>query len=164
MLTTLSTGPTPASNTGVASTSPARRRVARAQVHRWIDHTSEVELEIEADTEAEIFGDALLAFRELLHEESERPAHERRSFEATGEDRAALLADFIEELVYLAETQGFIPLAAEAVELVDGRLRATLCGSLGDPAHVVKAVTYHRLAFEPVGNGGGYRARVVLDV
>jgi len=37
-----------------------------------------------------------------------------------------------------------------------------VAGVLGEPPPLVKAVTYHRLAFEP--SGERYVARVVLDV
>jgi len=35
-------------------------------------------------------------------------------------------------------------------------------GHRGTPPHLIKAVTLHRLVFEP--DDGGWRARVVLDV
>ena len=51
-----------------------------------------------------------------------------------------------------------LELRVQRLELDDGGLRA----HRGDPRHVVKGVTYHRLTFEPTD--GGYRATVVLDV
>jgi SHS2 domain-containing protein len=47
-------------------------------------------------------------------------------------------------------------------DLSDGVLRASVSGRMGDPRHLVKAVTLHRLLFAPEGKG--WRARVVLDV
>jgi SHS2 domain-containing protein len=41
-------------------------------------------------------------------------------------------------------------------------VEATVAGFLNEPPPLVKAVTYHRLAFAQAGDG--YRARVVLDV
>jgi SHS2 domain-containing protein len=72
-----------------------------------------------------------------------------------------LLADWIEELAFLAETSGLYPRDA-ALDVRDGRLEATVRGTTGDPPHVVKAVTYHRLALEP--RDDGWHATVVLDV
>jgi SHS2 domain-containing protein len=48
------------------------------------------------------------------------------------------------------------------VNLGPAHLNATVAGVLGEPPPLVKAVTYHRLAFEPCGQR--YLARVVLDV
>jgi SHS2 domain-containing protein len=129
-------------------------------VYRWVDHTAELELAIEAPTERAVFADALAALAELLAVEGE--ASERRTIAVSAADRPALLAAWLEELVFLAETEGFAAAGLEALELSPTGLRATVVGRLGHPPPLVKAVTYHRLAFEPAD--GGYRARVVLDV
>ena len=129
-------------------------------MYRWIDHTAEVELEIAADSEREVLADALAALADLLDARGE--GDELRSVELHAADRPALLAAWLEELVFLAETEGFEPLGLESLELGDDRLRATVRGRLGAPPHLVKAVTYHRLAFAPADSG--YSASVVLDV
>jgi SHS2 domain-containing protein len=55
-----------------------------------------------------------------------------------------------------------VPERVSAIELDGNRLTAELLGVRGDPPHLVKAATYHRLALEP--GGSGWRAKVVLDV
>jgi SHS2 domain-containing protein len=136
-------------------------------VFRWVDHTAELELEIEAPTREAVFADALAALRELLAGEepdtqaAPDPVLQRRvSVEA--EDRPALLAAWMEELVFLTENQGFEPLAIASLQLRPSSVDATVTGRLGQPPPVVKAVTYHRLSFASAGDG--YRATVVLDV
>ena len=135
-------------------------------MYRWVDHTAEVELAIEADSEGEVFAEALAALAELLGGRSDDDgapgADERRTVTASAADRPALLAAWLEELVFLAESQGFEPARVETLELGPDGLRAVVAGRLGDPPPLVKAVTYHRLSFEP--RGRGYRASVVLDV
>ena len=81
---------------------------------------------------------------------------------AQAPDRPALLAAFIEELVFLAESESLVPIGLRRVELGEGLARAEVEVARADPPHLVKAVTYHRLEFEPAEHG--YRARVVLDV
>jgi SHS2 domain-containing protein len=136
-------------------------------VYRWVDHTSEVELELEAASEPEVFADALTALAEL-HEfgatgTTELDEH-RTVTVCAGEaaDWAAVLVGWLEELVLAAESEGFVALAVVSLELRRGGLTAEVAGVLGDPAPLVKAVTLHRLRFEP--GGSGYVARVVLDV
>jgi SHS2 domain-containing protein len=129
-------------------------------VYRWVDHTSELELEIEAAAEADVFLEALAAFGELVGDGAREPA--RQSVRVTGESREALLVAWLEELGFLAETQSFVPEEAEAFEVREGELSASLRGYVGEPPHLVKAVTMHRLRFEP--RDGGFRARVVFDV
>jgi SHS2 domain-containing protein len=64
--------------------------------------------------------------------------------------------------VYLAESEGLTPRAVRDIRLTGTLLRAAVELEHGDPPHLVKAVTYHRLAFEP--HEAGYRASAVLDV
>jgi protein archease len=130
-------------------------------VYRWVDHTSEVELEIEAAGEGEVFADAARALAELLGVDTGEAIDERR-LEASATDRPALLAAWIEELAFLAESEGFVTTRVVELELSGDGLRATVAGVVDEPPPLVKAVTYHRLAFER--SGEGYFARVVLDV
>jgi SHS2 domain-containing protein len=129
---------------------------------RWIEHTGELELEIEAATEPAVFADALAAYAELVRDDGS-PDSERREIELRSDDRAALLAEWLEELVYLADAQRFVPEHLADLTLEADSLRAIVRGHTGAPNPLVKAVTRHRLAFEP-SEGEGWRARVVLDV
>jgi SHS2 domain-containing protein len=129
----------------------------------WAEHVGELELRIEAASEGEVFVDALRALHEVLGEDA-APAGARavRDVAVEGRERALLLAAWLEELAFLAETEGFVPEAVERLELGAAVLRARVAGREGAPPHLVKAVTYHRLAFEPAGDG--WRAVAVLDV
>jgi SHS2 domain-containing protein len=131
--------------------------------YRWGEHVGELELHVEAASERDVFADATLAFAELLADD-ERPTADAapQRVSATGRDRAALLAAFLEELIFLAETERFVPRALARLRLGDGALEALVAGGRGDPPHLVKAVTHHRLAFEPFD--GRWRARLLLDV
>jgi SHS2 domain-containing protein len=131
--------------------------------YRWAEHVGELELRVEAPSREEVFMEGLRALAEVLggEEPAEAPL-ERRDVELASDDLPSLLADWLGELAFLAETEGFVPASVEHLELAPGRLRARVCGSIGSPPHLVKAVTYHRLAFEP--DGGGWRAVAVLDV
>jgi SHS2 domain-containing protein len=129
-------------------------------MYRWLDHTSELELALEAPSLPALFADATAALAELLADGEAAP--ERRDVAVEAADPSALLAEWLEELLFLAETEGFVPVAAEAVEVADGSARGTVRGFAGRPRPLVKAVTYHRLALEPTD--GGFRATVILDV
>jgi len=126
---------------------------------RWVEHTAELELELEADSEEAIFGEAAAAFAELLETPGDR---ESRQVAADGADRATLLANWLEELVFLAETEGFAPRRLVEVELGAQDVLAVVEGRKGEPPPLVKAVTYHDLEFR--SEHGKWRARVVLDV
>ena len=130
-------------------------------MYRWVEHTAEIELRIEASTEEAILADALAAFSELVggDEEGEPARHE---VVVAGPDPPARLVEWLEELVFLAETEDFVPERVANLELRGGELRAEVDGRRDRPAHLVKAVTYHGLEVEE--RGDGWHARVVLDV
>jgi SHS2 domain-containing protein len=102
------------------------------------------------------------ALAELLGIDEAGAGGQRRAIALQAGDRPALLAAWIEELAFLAESEGFVATRLVDLDLDESGLTATVAGVLDEPPPLVKAVTYHRLAFEP--SGAGYVARVILDV
>jgi SHS2 domain-containing protein len=129
--------------------------------HRFVEHVGEVEIDLDASSEAEIFASALAAFAELVASDG-AGGEERRNVELSASDHALLLVDWLSELVYLAEVDGFVPVRVEALELDGDRLRAAVAGRRGELRHLVKAVTLHGLELRE--EGGAWHGRVVLDV
>jgi SHS2 domain-containing protein len=131
---------------------------------RWIDHGDTLELELESESEDGVFIDALEAVRELLEEDTGAglggPANTRVF--ATGDDRAALLADWLRQLTALAEGEGFVPQRIVAIDLHDDGLSATVDGSCGEPARLVRAVGDDGLIWEPAPDSHRFHARAVL--
>lgn len=128
---------------------------------RWVDHTAELELHVEAPTAERVFAEAAAALGELLAgpEDGEPASHE---LELASRDLPTLLADWLEELVELADVEDFVPERVTALALDGPTLRATVEGHRGEARPLVKAVTYHGLGLEH--KTGVWRARVVLDV
>jgi SHS2 domain-containing protein len=129
-------------------------------MHEWRDHEAEVELYIEAENEGLVFVEAITAFAELLEPEpgGEPAEHELR---LEGSDRASLLIALLQELIYLADTEGF---AADQAALTVGpaMLRGSVRGRRTNVKPLVKAATWHNLEFRRAD--GVWQARVVLDV
>jgi SHS2 domain-containing protein len=130
-------------------------------MYRWVEHMAELELRIDAPTEEAMLADAVDAFGELVGRDPDgEPA--RHDVVLTSDGPAARLVEWLEELVFLAETEDFVPERLARVELGEGELRAVVEGRRGRPAHLVKAVTYHGLVVEE--RPEGWHAAVVLDV
>jgi SHS2 domain-containing protein len=130
--------------------------------YSWGEHVGELELRLVAADEAGVFAAAVRALGDLLAGDDGGAAREWFEIGAEGSDRAVLLAAWLDELVFLAEHDGIVPVAVTDVVLEPARVRARVGGYRGEPPHLVKAVTYHRLAFEP--HEGGWSATLVLDV
>jgi hypothetical protein len=131
---------------------------------RWIDHGDTLELELESESEDGVFIDALEAVRELLEEDSGAGlggSADTRVF-AAGDDRAALLADWLRQLTALAEGQGFVPQRIVAIDLRDDALNARVEGSCGEPARLVRSVGDDGLIWEAAPDSHRFHARVVL--
>jgi SHS2 domain-containing protein len=130
-------------------------------VYRFVEHVGEVEIDLEAADELGIFESALEAFAELVGADADGvPA--RHEIELGCSDHALLLADWLSELVFLAEVECFVPERLTDCVLARSRLRASVAGRRGLPRHLVKAVTLNGLSLEC--NGGVWRGHVVLDV
>jgi SHS2 domain-containing protein len=129
-------------------------------VYRWVEHTAELELEIEAPSEQAVFAEALAAFAELVDDAGGKAM--TKEVELKADDDAMLLVEWLSELVYLAEVDRFVPARIKTLKLADGGLTATVEGHRSRPRQLVKAVTLHRLELHEDKNG--WHARVVLDV
>lgn len=131
-------------------------------MYRWLDHTSERELWIEDESPKAVLGEAAIALGDLLSEHRKgEPVTHRVGVSAA--DLPTLLAEWLGELVYLAETDGFVPERIVEMDLSDTSVTAVVGGQHTTPQTLVKGVTYHRLEFEQ-DEEGAWKARVILDV
>ena len=129
--------------------------------HRFVEHVGEVELEFEGSCEADLYAEAVDAFRELVDSAPTHGTAYQHEVVLADAEPSLLLVDWLNELVFLAEVEGFVPQRIARLELGEG-LRATLTGVRGHPRHLVKAATLHDL--ELSNREGVWHARVVLDV
>jgi SHS2 domain-containing protein len=130
-------------------------------VFRWLEHTAELGLEIEAPSREAVFEEALAAFAELVGG-GDGPLT-ARDVDAQADEPGLLLVEWLSELLYLADAERFVPERVVSLVLDGNRLRATVEGRLGEPGQLLKAVTLHRLEFREDATVG-WRAHVVLDV
>lgn len=131
--------------------------------HRLVEHTADLALEAWAPDEAALLAEVARAVTALLTEDAAIESRERRAVALAAADPAERLVSWINELVYLAVTEGFVVARAEVALRADG-LDAVLHGEPGGHARVVaelKSATYHDLLLEP---GPPARCRVVIDV
>jgi SHS2 domain-containing protein len=85
--------------------------------YRWVEHTAEVELEIEVPTRERVFIDALRALGELIGDGSLGDAV-LGDVAIPGDEPASLLVRWLDELVYRAETENLAPEDVEGWSLV----------------------------------------------
>jgi SHS2 domain-containing protein len=132
--------------------------------HRWVDHTSEVQLQVGAESLGGLAAEAGRALGLLLlRGEAAEPAGPPRTLAVDSADREALLVDWLNEILFVAETGSWIPVEFEIQEASPNRLRAAARGvSVEDPPVHVKAATFHGLRVAEGENG--LQAEVIFDV
>lgn len=135
----------------------------RAAAHRFVEHTGEVELQLQAPDLPALFAEAGLALAELLAGTPPPASSAPEHVVVHAPDREALLAEWLNELIYRAEVHKRVYVDFDFTRLGDQELVASVRG--GEPEALrtaVKAATLHRLAIRETP--GGVRATLVLDV
>lgn len=132
--------------------------------HRWVAHTSEVQLQIEAESLGDLAAEAGRALGLLLlRGVPADPSGPVRTLEVTSVDREALLVDWLNEILFVAETARWVPVEFEVLESSNTHLKATALGvQVEDAPSIVKAATFHGLKVEEAD--GGWQAEVIFDV
>jgi len=126
---------------------------------RFPEHTTDLELEVKADSPEELFRRAGLAVIGIVAEPPKGTDEKRLT--VTGPDYEHLMVTFLEELLYLFESEGFAVSDME-VRVEPERLTAFLKGGRAHPKTGVKAVTWHELRVGPANVG--WEAHFILDI
>ncbi len=132
--------------------------------YRYLEHTADLYVEARGEKLEDIFANCALALYDSICDINKISYSEERMVEVEGEDYQELLVNFLNELLYLFETEGFV---ASDVEVVfEGKkLTARLKGETYDrekhgARYEIKAATYHGLE---INEKEGY-ARVLFDI
>ncbi|HAV43496.1 TPA: hypothetical protein DCX15_05720 [bacterium] len=134
----------------------------------YLDHTADVKFAAYGKTLEEGFANALFAMVNLMTEaEGMIPTIKKRIL-VSGPDKEALLYRFLEEALFIYETEGFMPCGVEEIRIVlNGKpsLEATLVLDDARKYEIrdyIKAVTYNEMEIKE--EGGKWILNVVLDV
>jgi len=149
----------PVSDTTIPAATPA----LPSPSHEIVDHVSEIRLRVRAGSLAELLEEAGRAAAQLQLRGADATRGTWRTIEVSAPDRAALLADWLNELIYLAEAERWVGADFEVDSAEDGRVRARVWGVLIERAPaLLKAATLHGLRVDDVP--GGLEGQVILDV
>lgn len=132
--------------------------------HRFVEHTGEIELVLEAPNLVALLEEAARALADVMAEDAAgAPSGAVEHVEVASRDREALLVDWLNELVCRGEIHKQVYAEVKVERASDTCLEATIRGRVPTaPRTAVKAATWHRLRVAP--KNGGLEAVVVLDV
>ncbi|MBX3189203.1 MAG: archease [Labilithrix sp.] len=135
-----------------------------ASRHRFVEHTGELELRLEAPDLASLLEEAARALAEVMAEDAAGPpTRAPEHLELAASDRESLFVDWLNELVYRAEVDKCVFVEVRVARATDRKLEAIVRGrEPSSPRTAVKAATWHRLRVSDTPEG--LEATVVLDV
>lgn len=135
------------------------------------EHTADLGLRVEGDSLNGLFAEAAVGMTSLIVADvGSVEATEQRTIELGSPDLEYLYFDWLSELLFLFESEGW--LTAEAnVEVTGNSLRGAVQGSIFCEerhcrSHEVKAVTYHELSVVQHERDGKsfWQAEVIVDI
>jgi SHS2 domain-containing protein len=136
-----------------------------AAEHRFEEHTGEVRLVLSASSLEDLFGEAGRALAEIMLGElpATTTAGPEQRLSVRARDRAALLVEWLNELIFLSETSKQVFTRCRVERVGKDEMQAAVAGVSPEGLRTqVKAATLHGLSLE--NRGGVWQASVVLDV
>lgn len=135
--------------------------------YRFLDHTADLRIEVEADTLAGLFVEGAAALFDITAGIESVRIMEFREVRASGDDAGELFVDWLRELLYRFTGEGMLFSRFEIMMFSETEIRARCGGEpfVGQHHEVkceIKAVTYHGL--EISRSQGKFRVSVVFDI
>ena len=116
----------------------------------FLEHTADAKFRAYGRNLSEAFSNSVLALMQIITDVDKVVGEKRKRIEIEAKNEKALLYDFLEELVYLMDTEGFIVSKIEKLHVNERGFKWTLVATLyGDSADnydirtQVKAITYN---------------------
>ena len=139
----------------------------KMQPYRVLEHTADIGFEAFGATRKEVFANAGCALMHLMVDLETIVPGEKLSLRAEASDLPNLLVNWLSEILYLFDAEGWLFRDFRVQEFGEKVITAAARGETFDRTRhraklLVKAVTYHQLALEETPQG--WRAQVYVDV
>ncbi|MCA1960412.1 MAG: archease [Desulfomonile sp.] len=133
---------------------------------KLLEHTADIRMEVWGATIEELFAHAADGLTSLLSTGPKQPAERVLDVGIEGGDPEQLLVNFLREILFLFQVNGFVVTGSEITFPDQTRLQAKLHGRYArsdepQPEEEIKGVTYHDLS---IRRNDGYSVRIVFDV
>lgn len=130
--------------------------------YKFLEHTADVKFQSYGKTLAEAFSNAALALKETMTKGVKIDGKVKKKISVSGKDSESLLYNFIEEFLFLFDSEGFVLAGINKITIKDGKLICEVLGERKKISNDVKAVTYNSMFVKK--EGGKITCQVVLDV
>ncbi|MFW6129068.1 MAG: archease [Candidatus Aminicenantaceae bacterium] len=139
------------------------------QKFRFLEHTADAKFQAFGDSLEESFFNAALAVSSLMWDIEKVEANQTKKVYLKAKDLFQLLCSFLEEIIYLWETKGFILKSPDNIKIKKNAGEFTLTSDFkgdkySDKYNVygeVKAITYNEMKIE---SNEHFMVQVVVDI
>lgn len=131
------------------------------------EHTADIGLHAYGSTLAELFIHASQGMESLMVPLEQVSTLTSREIVVEGHDPVSLLIAWLNELIFLFDTEFLLLRAFEIDDITETQVRGRASGEPYDAARhelssAIKSVTWHEAAVTPTGSG--YQARIIFDL
>jgi SHS2 domain-containing protein len=135
--------------------------------YQLIDHTADFGLHVKGADPADLFTKAGMALFDVLTDVTKLKGVKTQRIRVEGGDWPDLMVNWLRELLYLWSGEAKLVGAIEIESLDQTEVSATVTYDEYLPQrhqvkNEIKAVTYHQIQVQPVGQG--WEARIIFDV
>jgi SHS2 domain-containing protein len=136
------------------------------RTYELIDHTADTGIKAYGENLPELFENAARGMRDIMVDPGTVRPVRQLIVEVDGQDIEELLVEWLNDLIYLFETQGLVPSSFKVLELEKQHLVAEVHGEHYDTQihelrTEIKAATYHMMSIK---KENGWSSTVVFDV
>lgn len=138
-----------------------------SQPYEVFEHTADVGIHAYGATLSELFVHAAQGMESLMVAPEQVQVTTTRTVKAEGQDVVSLLIAWLNELIFLFDTEFLLLRDFTIEQLSETQLTAQASGEPYDAqrhelSSAIKAVTWHEAAVTPTGEG--YKARIIFDI
>jgi SHS2 domain-containing protein len=137
--------------------------------YKFLDHTADVKFQAFGNTLEEAFVSSFYALKETICGKIEVKKHIKKELLIEGTDISNVLYKFLEEFLFLLDSEGFLVSEIEKIDLneKENKLKVIVLGDKSENytfTNDVKAITYNNMSIEFDDQTKKYVLQVVLDV
>ena len=137
------------------------------KAYEVFEHTADIGLHVYGSTLPELFIHAAQGMESLMVAPEQVEVLVSREIEVEGHDNISLLIGWLNELIFLFDTEYLLFRQFQIDVLTETQLKARAFGESYDAqrhdlSSAIKAVTWHEAAVERMDDG--YKARIIFDI
>lgn len=140
--------------------------------YKYLEHTADAKFEAYGHNMEEAYENAAFAMADIITDTTEIEPKIKQDLSIKSENRGSLLYDWLEKLLYLLDTEGFLPNIIKVKKIAKKDfgyvLIATVVGDRYKSKYVIKkeikSITYNEMKIEENKKDSKWKITAVVDI